>query len=854
MDPIILKYIAQDDLPYEEQLLKDPHNEQLWIQYYEHKKATTNGDKQALIFLLFRSVSKVQNSVELTMLYLNILVSTINNGNKCTKSIRRIAYAFSWASIHISDQLEFWLLFLNFIMENIEYIDATFARHQFNKALQTLPIAQHVKVWPMFLTCAKVIGGPTMHTVFLRYFGFRIAAKEYDEYLMGIFNEDEVENSEKSVIDLSNVIDSLIQYIQTPGQFQQLKKYINALFSDSKWAAKFPKPELEVYNDLFSCLIQIRKHTKDVENNGYLTDKLAGKVYREMKIKFKGQQGSIIAKYADYWLASGNFLKAISTFEQGLTECTTLDDFTIIYDSYIDAMDSHIEAISDKLDEAEDGETEDTYNLNSVLNVFLQRYEDLLSRRPFLINDVYLRQDKNNVQTWIERVDIYDKEKDSRKIVRCYQRAILTIDPPKVKEPDLLPKLWIDYINFAANGDRKKLRKLYSTAVKVPYRYVSDLEKIWCSWVEIEAQDDYDQALEVIKRAVTLPKSVLAGSKIKGQDIRYDNEELSAQIRAHKSIKLWSLYIDIVESSDNVTNTCKIYDQVINLRIVTPLMILNYCSFLERHKLYKQCFQIYERGVAIFRYPTVLEIWNSYLNASIKYMDMLAIKKERIRSLFNQALQNCPDKYGKALYLMYFDFENKHGSKAESLQVLEKATRTIENRDAKLDLFKMLVLQTIEYKGISSASSLYEEALQTWPLTSPGFVKDVVTGFVDIEARQKRFKRCREVLHYSCELVMKKSRTQKSRDEIWELFKNFELEHGNEQTYKEMLGFKRHLEAVSLPIVQERIENGPNGGVDFVHSSRQKSEKSMDEHPKGETNNVDVENKDQIDIDMSLLE
>ncbi|KAF6011752.1 hypothetical protein HII13_002219 [Brettanomyces bruxellensis] len=854
MDPVILKFISEDDLSYEEQLLKDPTNEQLWLQYYEHKKAATNANKQALIFLLYRGVNKLRNSVKLTMLYLNLLVSTIDNDNKCTESIQQIADAFSRASVNISDQLELWLLFCSFLTKNVEYIDATLIRRQFNTALQTLPIADHAKIWPMFLKCAKQIGGPTMITVYLRYCNFRTAAKHYDEYLVNTFSAIEKENGEKSVTDLSAVINDLLQHVQTFQQFELLKKYIDTLFSDQRFAVKLSRPELDVYKDLFSCLIRIRKNLKRAHENGHIMDEHAGKMYNKMKAKFKGQQGSIVTKYAEYWLASGNFLKVISTFEHGLTECMTIDDFTIIYDSYVDMMDSHIEVISDKLDKVEGMENEDANSLNATLNVLLQRYEDLLSRRPFIINDVYLRQDKNNVQTWLDRVEIYDKEKDYNRIVHCYQQAILTIDAPKVREPDLLPKLWIDYIKFTAKEDRKRLRKLYATAVKVPYRFVSDLEKIWCSWVEIEAQDNYDQALQVIKMAVTLPNSVLSGRTVNERNIRYDNDELSAQVRAYKSVRLWSLYLDIVESSDDVTQTCNIYDKVIELKIVTPLMILNYCNFLEKHGLYERCFQIYERGVAIFKYPTVFEIWNSYLTAAVKYMDKLAIKKERIRSLFDQSLQNSPDNFRKAIYLMYYDFEDKHGSKPESLRVLQEAIKAVENQDAKLDLFKMLVLQTIKYKGLSSASQLYEDALQVWPLSSPGFIEDIVAGFVDVEARLRRFKRCREILHYSCELVMKKSRSQKSRDQIWTLFKDFELENGDEQTYKEMLGFKRHMEAIAVPIIQERIEAGPNGGVDFVHSSNKESEKSTDELPKQETGKSAVANKDQIDIDMSLLE
>lgn len=54
----------------------------------------------------------------------------------------------------------------------------------------------------------------------------------------------------------------------------------------------------------------------------------------------------------------------------------------------------------------------------------------------------------------------------------------------------------------------------------------------------------------------------------------------------------------------------------------------------------------YERGIALFKWPNVHDIWNTYLT---KFIDRYGGKKlERARDLFEQALDKCPAKYAKS--------------------------------------------------------------------------------------------------------------------------------------------------------------------------------------------------------------
>src|SRR5947209_2379125 len=80
--------------------------------------------------------------------------------------------------------------------------------------------------------------------------------------------------------------------------------------------------------------------------------------------------------------------------------------------------------------------------------------------------------------------------------------------------------------------------------------------------------------------------------------------------------------------------------------------------------------QAYEKGIAIFKWPNVYDIWNTYLTKFLKRFG--GTKLERARDLFEQCLENCPEKYAKALYLLYGKLEEDHGLARRAMDVYER--------------------------------------------------------------------------------------------------------------------------------------------------------------------------------------
>ena len=64
------------------------------------------------------------------------------------------------------------------------------------------------------------------------------------------------------------------------------------------------------------------------------------------------------------------------------------------------------------------------------------------------------------------------------------------------------------------------------------------------------------------------------------------------QNRVHKSLKVWSMYADLEESFGTFKSCKGVYDRIIDYRIATPQIIINYGMFLEENNYYEEAFRV----------------------------------------------------------------------------------------------------------------------------------------------------------------------------------------------------------------------------------------------------------------------
>lgn len=395
---------------------------------------------------------------------------------------------------------------------------------------------------------------------------------------------------------------------------------------------------------------------------------------------YKDQAGRLWTGLATYWIKRGEFDKATATFEEGITSVVTIRDFTQIFDAYAEfsetLMSSLMTAVSNP-----DEDDEDLEETEAELDQRMKDFEELMDRRPFLVNDVLLRRNPNEVVEWEKRVALHGD--DDEKVVETYNRAIETINPRKAVGP--LHPIYVNFAKFYEVGgsidpetgkhrnaaDINAARKIFEKAIRVPYKTIDELAEVWCEWAEMELRgENYEEAIRLMQRATTLPRNT---------KVSYHDESLSVQARLFKSLKLWSFYVDLEESIGSVESTKAVYDKILDLKIANAQVIVNYAQFLEDNKYFEESFKIYERGIELFNFPIAFELWNIYLSKFVQRYK--GSKLERTRDLFEQALEKCPEKLCKPLFLMYAQLEEEYGLAKRAMGIYERAASSVQSKD-----------------------------------------------------------------------------------------------------------------------------------------------------------------------------
>ena len=115
---------------------------------------------------------------------------------------------------------------------------------------------------------------------------------------------------------------------------------------------------------------------------------------------------------------SYNFEKAKDIYEEAVQTVTTVRDFTQVFDAYAQFEESVISGRMESVDD--DVIAVDEEELDLELEMRLARLEDLMDRRPLLLNSVLLRQNPHNVAEWLKRIKLYEGKVPSKIYTKPY--------------------------------------------------------------------------------------------------------------------------------------------------------------------------------------------------------------------------------------------------------------------------------------------------------------------------------------------------------------------------------------------------------------------------------------------------
>ena len=657
-----------------------------------------------------------------------------HNAVKYRSEYVKVNNLFERAIILLNKMPRIWEMYLSFLL--LQPL-VTQTRHTFDRALRALPVTQHNPIWKLYKPFARSASGQTAVSVWSRY--MRVHPENAEEY---------------------------IALLVEMGQYTEAVKRYMEILDNPLFQSKEGKSHFQLWTELVELLVSKAKRIETGPQVGIDVDA----IIRSGIDRFADQRGKLWAGLATYWITKGHFEKARDVFEEGITTVMTVRDFTLIFDAYVEFEESIIGNLMEgAATRAEKGRADEDSDFD--LDLRMMRFEQLMDRRPFLVNDVLLRQNPNNVIEWQKRVALWGDNKEE--IVHTYAAAIAAINPKKAHGK--FSDLWVNCAKFYESGlDLDTARVIFDKAVKVPFKSVAELAEVWCEWAEMELRsENFDRAVDVMGKATQAPKK---------STVDYFDDSLSPQQRVHKAWRLWSFYVDLVESVSSLEETKKVYERIFELRIATPQTVVNYANLLEENKYFEDSFKIYERGLDLFSYPVAFELWNLYLTKAVDRK----IGIERLRDLFEQALDGCPPKFAKVLYLMYGNLEEERGLARHAMRIYERATRAVSDED-RLEMFEFYITKSASNFGLTSTRPIYERAIAALPGQE---AKEMCLKFAEMERRLGEIDRARAIYGHASQFC-----DPRTNAPFWQKWEAFEVQHGNEDTFKEMLRIKRSVQA-----------------------------------------------------------
>ncbi|EED93449.1 predicted protein [Thalassiosira pseudonana CCMP1335] len=712
-----------------------------------------------------RSVSLLPGSYKLWMKHLSFCLSLLDhslpvyllssssshNHYKLTQS------AFERALVRLHKMPKLWLMYAAFVSLYDPLRDPTTVRRVYDRALVALPASQHERVWEEIICWVTGILPSTALRILRRH------ALCFDT----TFRED-----------LATLcITRYKRYGEGASLLLQLLNNENASGSSTTFLSPNGTTRHELwlrFADVCTSHPNEAKQQKQQKNIQVISHRLG-----EM-------EGTLWTRLAEYHVRAGDFELARSVYEEALDAITRVRDFSLVFDAYVRFEEGDLDILlGDNSLQDENAES------SADVELAISRAEHLTSRRPLLLNRVLLRQNPNNVGEWIKRSQLYLDLGEVDMAASALEEALKSVNSGKAVNgsPSTIVLTLID----VHENKQKDLEAARNVLERICYNNeytftdTDDLAQCHSAWVELELrQENWDMALNLARRAVS---SNTGGQKRGFKAVR----------GLSRSLRLWNLLFDLEESLGTVQTTKDAYDRSLELKVATPSHVLNYANFLKDKKYFEESFAAYERGLGLFPFPHAgaTLLWKNYLTNFLERYE--GSKTPRVRELFDRCLADCPPEESPEFYLQYGEYEETHGLTKRALGVYERMCNAVpaaENYTA----FRLYIAKAIKYLGVTSARPIYERAisaLEDKPAAS------ICLEYAKMETGLRETDRARTVLVFGAQLA------DPRRDpDYWNAWHEFEVSHGNEETFREMLRVKRSVQAAFSTVNYNAAEMG----------------------------------------------
>ena len=133
------------------------------------------------------------------------------------------------------------------------------------------------------------------------------------------------------------------------------------------------------------------------------------------------------------------------------------------------------------------------------------------------------------------------------------------------------------------------------------------------------------------------------------------------------------------------------------------------------------------------------------------------------------------------------DFEEKYGLARRALGVYKAMCKKVPVTE-KFTAYQLYIAKTIKYLGVTATRDVYQEAIAE--LEDDQATAQLCLDFAKMESSLQEVDRARGILVYGAQMA-----DPRRNPEYWAAWHDFEVAHGNEETFREMLRIKRSVQA-----------------------------------------------------------
>jgi len=702
-------------------------------------------------------------------------------------------------------------------------LGSTRIRRLINKALQALPVTQHQdKLWPAVLDVAELLPLESRTRIMKRYATIARPAykKEYAQFLLdhGLWGR-------AAAVYRDVLNDAAVQGLEPDEEIWSL--FLNVCSQHPEdVAAEGSVPWEKIVRSALESASATTATTDSSKPSAIAAAATGNKASSSL-------QGYLWSQMADAWIRRGQFDMARSVYEEGMQKVTTVRDFVILYQAYMQLEEGLLQQIAEEAEEEEEegeegdggggdadvavadgddwdillssGTPDESQPATSFggsksssklvqMEFALAKAEHLTSRRPLWLSAVRLRQNPNDVGEWIQRADLFLNDTTSstsaggdasstttvqqQQAASVLEQALKTVNCYKAVNgvvSDLVTKLVQVYEAANDTANARELLDRVCNRFEVQFSKPDQLSECWVAWIELELRHErWDDALSLARQSVAPPGR--GGSQA---------APAAKPFNLSRSLRLWDLLLDLEESLGTVQTTKDAYNRAIEIKAATVQHVLNFATFLTEHKYFEESFAAYEKGLTLFaQFPAAKLLWTEYIQAFLNRYK--GTKVERARDLFERCQQACPSEDCAEFFIMNGAFEEEHGLVKRALSVYQQMCDKVPKAE-KLTAYKLWIAKTTKYLGKTATRDIYQQALDQ---LDDAAAATLCIDFSKLETSLQEIDRARGILVYGAQMA-----DPRRLPDYWKHWNEFEIAHGNEETFREMLRVKRSVEA-----------------------------------------------------------